>query len=404
MKKQMPSKSWNRVVYWVGLGCLLGGLTLIVYVSGCINLIDAWTAIHPLGVANISGKLPAWDFSNLWMGGYLARAGEIHTLFDVGQYRAYLDTFFHVTLRRQEWSYPPQMLLIGAPLSLLPLGVAHALWIMGTTAGCAYLLYRQGLPARVIALAILAPGMITNAMLGQNAAFTTCLLLGSLVLGPTRPLLAGLLLGLLTAKPHLGLIGLVGLLACGNWRAMGAASITALLMATTVTLWLGVDVWQLWLQNTVPYMTTLMDTEHDQQKGMLWSITVFYYLRGWGVTLPVAYQMQWIITAASMLSAWILWRRTDIGMHQKLALSAILTLFSTPYAHMYDLALGSIAVALLLPYARHWVQYAVLYLLWIYPFLVPALSRLCLPLPPLILVTTAVLFYPRRRQSRFGEA
>ena len=69
--------------------------------------------------------------------------------------------------------------------------------------------------------AVLAsPAVFINAMFGQNGALTAALLIGGLLM-PRRSglILAGILFGLLTIKPHLGILVPFCLIASRNWRA-----------------------------------------------------------------------------------------------------------------------------------------------------------------------------------------
>ena len=65
-----------------------------------------------------------------------------------------------------------------------------------------------------------------NAFFGQNGAFTAALLVGGLLAAPKRPILAGVLFGLLTVKPQLGILIPFCLLASRNWRAFASAAVT----------------------------------------------------------------------------------------------------------------------------------------------------------------------------------
>src|SRR5690606_42098322 len=54
------------------------------------------------------------------------------------------------------------------------------------------------------------------------------LLLGGMMLAPAKPIAAGILIGLLTVKPHLGLLLPCCLLAGGHWRAAASATVVTL--------------------------------------------------------------------------------------------------------------------------------------------------------------------------------
>jgi hypothetical protein len=69
-------------------------------------------------------------------------------------------------------SYPPTKLLVGAPLSLLPINAAYWAWTLATLAGL-YLACRALGASRIVALAAcVAPAAFVNVWFGQNGAFT----------------------------------------------------------------------------------------------------------------------------------------------------------------------------------------------------------------------------------------
>ena len=84
------------------------------------------------GLQAVTKRLPYWDFSNLWAGTRLALDGHVGTLFDVEAYRAALRAMFSPDLPPQEWSYPPSIILLGAPLALMPVLPAYLVWTFGT--------------------------------------------------------------------------------------------------------------------------------------------------------------------------------------------------------------------------------------------------------------------------------
>ncbi|MBV40625.1 MAG: hypothetical protein CMM23_18540 [Rhodospirillaceae bacterium] len=90
---------------------------------------------------------------------------------------------------------------------------------------------------------LLAPSSFVNVFLGQNGFFTAALALSGFTLLPRRSILAGVMFGLLTFKPHLGIMIPIALLAMGNWRAIMAASLTAGLFLGASVLMYGGDTW-----------------------------------------------------------------------------------------------------------------------------------------------------------------
>ncbi len=88
------------------------------------------------------------------------------------------------------------------------------------------------------------PAVLANAFVGQNGFVSAGLIGGTLYLLERRPILAGVLLGLLTYKPHLGLLFPIALVAGRHWRAFAAAAIVATLMAAASWAAFGAEAWQ----------------------------------------------------------------------------------------------------------------------------------------------------------------
>ena len=57
-------------------------------------------------------------------------------------------------------------------------------------------------------------------------------------------MLAGILFGLLTYKPHLGVVVPFALLALGAWRTIAAATVTAILLIAASVAMFGLDAWR----------------------------------------------------------------------------------------------------------------------------------------------------------------
>src|SRR5690606_264337 len=112
---------------------------------GLIYHANLWT-FDDTGFSILSDRLPYWDFTNLWAGSKMALQGHVGFLFDVETYRATLRELFSPALPDQEWSYPPSMALIGAPLAMLPIMPAYFVWTFGTIALLHLAIRPLGLP------------------------------------------------------------------------------------------------------------------------------------------------------------------------------------------------------------------------------------------------------------------
>src|SRR5690606_37646255 len=97
-------------------------------------------------------------------------------------------------------------------------------------------------------LALGAPALVANVLVGQNGFLTAALIGFALVFLQRRPVLAGICLGLLTYKPHFGILFPVALIAAGNWRAFFTAGVTAFALAAASVAVYGFAPWLAFLR------------------------------------------------------------------------------------------------------------------------------------------------------------
>jgi len=157
------------------------------------------------------------------------------------------------------WLYPPLFLFVATPLALLPYPLALIAW-----QGATFALYlaviaailRQprhqgGAIARLwLPVAAAFPAVFINLGHGQNGFLTAGLLGAALLALPQRPVLSGVLFGLLAYKPQFGLLIPFALLAGAQWRTMIAAGLTVIALAGTTTLAFGPEIWWVFAAST----------------------------------------------------------------------------------------------------------------------------------------------------------
>src|SRR5205814_7022046 len=95
----------------------------------------------------------------------------------------------------------------------------------------------------VLVFLLLAPGAAVNLFFGQNGILSTVLLGGGVLLLGSRPILAGVLLGLLAYKPQLAVLAPFALLAGREWRALAAAILSQIALGLLSLLVLGAEPW-----------------------------------------------------------------------------------------------------------------------------------------------------------------
>jgi len=341
-----------------------------------VSMIGIWMAeiylsmlwnLDGRGFSELSHRLPYWDFTNLWAGSRMTIDGHVALLFDVDAYRAALRAMFSPDLPNQEWSYPPNILLLGVPLATLPILPAYLIWTAGTIL-CLWLAIRPLRLGAAVELAIvLSPAVIWNSVFGQNGALTTALLIGGLAVAPKRPLLAGVLFGLLTIKPHLGILVPFCLLASGNWRAVFAAAATTVVITVATGLFFGFDVWRLFLTETRPLMTAIMEAPYPQPYQYN-AITVFFTARAIGFGLTAAYGMQAVATIISIaIVVWLWWPGRQVSHQERVVLTAVLAILATPYGYTYDAIGVAVAVAMLATMVSRPPR-LILAICWLWPF------------------------------------
>ncbi|MBK8456177.1 MAG: DUF2029 domain-containing protein [Phyllobacteriaceae bacterium] len=362
-------------------------------------LTELWT-FDANGFSVMSDKLPYWDFTNLWAGSRMAISGHVADLFDVEAYRAHLRAMFSPLLPDQEWSYPPSMLLFGAPLALMPILPAYLIWTFATIFAfwLAIRPLRLGLAGEAALLA--SPAIVVDAIFGQNGALTAALLIGGLGVAPLRPFLGGILIGLLTIKPHLGALAPFALLATGNWRAILAAAATAALLAAATGLLFGFDVWAGFWWQTRPLMTAILEAPFPQPYHAN-AMTVFFLARTVGLDLTPAYALQALSALIAVGATIWLWRPARMAtVLEKAVLTGILALLATPYGYTYDAIAVAAGVALLFRQETA-LPRLFLGLVWLFPYVAHLLNQAGFGigvLSPLLVAATMMRSIARREE------
>jgi hypothetical protein len=376
----IPRLSWNRATI----------LCVAAVVCGAIVGLAPLTRLYEVdanGVSLFVGKPPTLDFTNLWFGGRLAIAGQTDTLFDIEAYRGALERMFNSSLQPSEWSYPPSLLLVGVPLALMPLYPAYVLWTIGTLGALSLILYRAGLPLAACLLLWISPAALTNIFFGHNGAATAALLIGGLLTAERKPWVAGLCFGLLTMKPHLGILVPVCLVAAGYWRAIGWSAFFSVVIGLMTAAWFGPEVWQGFFTVTQPFMQGVLEAPYGNNY-QLNAATLFLTARWLGADLTTAYVFQSLASIGIAMIVWKIWRE-DSDLLVKVAATAALTPLATPYAYSYDMVMVAAAVIIL----AFRIKPSFLFLpAWLLPAFIAPLNRDVGHVAPLLLALAAALF------------
>lgn len=345
------------------------------------------------------------DFLNMWMAGRSALAEGPIAWFDLVTYNAYLREFMgRPDLHDYFWSYPPHILLFVWPLGLMPYLLAYAFWSVVGMALFLFAAHRSGIEGKHLLLLAAAPAAALNVFLGQNGFFTAALLIGGLTLLDRRPLVAGVLFGILTIKPQLGLLLPVMLVVTGRWRVIAAAAATtAVLVGLTAALY-GPEIWVAFFEKTVPQQAYLQQTG----EGLLFLQipSAFYGARLVGLSLSAAWVLQALTSAAAVAATvWTFWHRRDRVL--SLALLIVATFLASPYTLNYDMVIFGWVVALLreredaAPLDHHLAQ-----ALWLLPVAMMLIAIVGVPFAQVLLLVFAgrLLWRLSRQNAQVSSA
>ena len=287
------------------------------------------------------------DFAQVYASGTLVLDGRPAAPFDNAAEFARQREIFGEKTAIFTWGYPPFFLPVAALLACFPYLVAFFLW-QGATLAAALAAFRRVLPEKEAMLPALAfPAVYVNFGHGQTGFAIAALFTGALVSLGSRPLLAGLLFGLIAFKPQLGVLAPLALAAGGCWRAFAAAAATVVAMTLATWAAFGSQTW-------LAFLDALPELRHG---GLEYSNTGFHKMQslfaairlsGGSVELAWAAQGALVLALAACVVA--VWRSTADGRLKSATLLAASAL-ATPYGFDYDMTLLGPAIAFVTAHA-----------------------------------------------------
>lgn len=293
------------------------------------------------GLNDARGRPLGTDFSNVYSAGTYARENHAVAAYDPVQQFAREKEIFGEDAKFFGWHYPPFFLLIAAALAALPYLWALAVWQLATFA-----LYLRAqwlvLPDKLALLTAAAfPAVLVNVTHGHNGFLSAALLGAGLLWLPTRPLLAGLLLGLLAYKPQFGMLIPLALVAGMQWRATVSAAFAVGVMAIAATALWGAQVWLAFVQS----LTFTREVVLEQGGTGFHKIpTMFAWVRMWGGSIDLAYMLHGLLQLLCAAFVWAAWRSQQ-SHEMKAAGLVIACVLFTPYMLDYDLMVMAPALA-----------------------------------------------------------
>jgi hypothetical protein len=370
------------------------------------------------GLNDYQGRPLGTDFSNIYVAGSYIVEGRPAAPFDPRLQHARARQIFGDATPLYGWHYPPFFHFIAAPLATMPYLVALFVWQAATLA--LYLLAIRAIMRSIpppqgqggehsepggatLLLALAFPAVFVNLGHGHNGFLTAALIGFALLWLDRRPILAGILFGLLAYKPQFGLMVPLVLLATGRWRPLVAAGATVLALTIAVTLVFGIETWRAFFASA-PFTRAVLE-----QGGPGWHLiqSVFSFVRMWGGPIPLAYAAQGALTLGLAAALVWLWR-SPVDFALKAAALCIAALLATPYSMDYDMMALAPAIAFLVMHGLRrgfapW-EISALAALWVVPLVARSIAQLTLiPLGVIVMLAT-VLLVLKRAHGGFAAA
>ena len=361
---------------------LIAAAILIASVAGLLYL-----AVTADGLIDRQGRPLGTDFSNVYAAGTYVLDGNPAAPFDLALQQAREQKIFGAATPFYGWHYPPLFLFVAAALALMPYPIALAVW-QAVTLGLYLLAIRailspsprvrgegrdegtsppgsesrqrpltlahfvRSTSPRVagrgddwlwLLVALAFPAVLINVGHGQNGFLTAALLGAALMQLDRRPIVAGILFGLLAYKPQFGLMIPIALMAGGRWRCFAAAAVAVALLGLATTVVFGPNVWQAFFDST--RFTRVVALEQGDT-GWYKIQSLFAWARMWGASIAVAYALQGALVVA--LGAALVWLwRGGAPYALKAAALCLAALLATPYTFDYDMMALAPAIAFL---------------------------------------------------------
>ena len=299
-------------------------------------------AMH-LILFNSTGHPIAFDFAEFWSAGELALSGNVLAAYDPRLiHAAEVATVGHPFTNFIGWFYPPWFFFVAAGLACLPPAWAFVLWINTTLLFCSATVAAIARRWDAALLAMAAPWAMLCTVEGQTGLLTAAIIGGVLLTLEHRPRLSGILLGLLTYKPHFGLLFPLVLVFSGYWRTFFWAFATAIMIALASGAAFGFGTFPAFVHALSGAAQVHLVTKPPSAWPALQS--VYALARARHLPYGTSIVLQSILSATAMISVVYVWR-TQIDYALKATALAAAVPLVTPYVWAYDMPLLSVTLA-----------------------------------------------------------
>ena len=387
--RRAPWLTRRRLVVYPKLFLTVYLVSAIAWLMSSKGLVDP--AGHPIGA----------DFIDPWSASWLTLHGAPAAVYDVARlWSVERSAVASPAVGFAGFHYPPMYLLAILPLALAPYVWSLLAWTAATFAAYLGVMWKIDPERDSLWLAIAFPGAMVNLTNGQNGFITLGLLGAALLTLERRPILAGVMFGLMSYKPQYGVLVPIFLIAtsaslesppktiaAGRWRAIGSASVTVVLFAALSLAIFGEQSWQ-------AFFTSVSFTRHvvleQGGSGFEKLQSAFAAARLWGFSVAAAYSFQFAVSSITVFALiWICRRTAKFELHAAALATGIL--LATPYMMDYDLVVLALPIAWVAIEGRRsgflpWEK-SLLAFVWLLPLFARSLAgRAMIPIAPLAML------------------
>ena len=366
--------SRSRLIAWATILIVLQTITALYFVAG------TYGCIFPLS------RPTTTDFSSFYAAGMLALSGHPQDAYDPALLYAAQQAATAVGVDEQKFFYPPTFLILCSLLARLPYLVAFAVFEL-LSALAFFLVMNRLLDRRsgLVTLVLLAyPATFWTIGIGQNSFLSACLFALGTIMLPSRPMMAGAILGLLCFKPHLGLLLPVAFVAGRQWRAILGAGLSTLFVTLLSVMLFGIGSW-------TAFFTAFHRAGYTFQTGIVpysGLISIFAAGKIIGLSQSTANLLQAVASLVAVGCVAFIWfGRAPYPIKAAALISG--TILAVPVLLFYDLLIAAVATLWLVQdgLRRGFRNYERSFL--VFGVLVPMLARslaagLHLPIGPLL--------------------
>jgi len=379
---------------------ILGGAFFVVAMLVYVALLSHGAPFPRDGSGLVVGR----DFLNFWMYGRAAASDQPWAWYDIDTYQRAIAAIVGPHYPGQIWSYPPSLMLLTAPFGQIAYLPALAVW---TVMGLAILLgvaRWQGWNRQVLLATLVSPASFFGLISGQGTFLIVAALASIFFFSQRRPIVAGLLVAVLTLKPQIGFLFPFALAAAGRWRVFAVAALGAIAIAGATAAAFGMESWLAFFREGIPTQNlALID-----RAGIVGPFcpTIFMNLHSAGLSygFAMAVQVVFALFAAAAL-IWIFRRHRGANPYLLMTIFALCTATALPYLLSYDTLPATLGGLLLLQKGLLDAAGRVLvrFVYWL-PLLQIGFGVLHLPGPALIApVFLVILLLPVVRRSAGGK-